>query len=330
MSIEALSAVLSFNVSDATRKLVLIGLANHAHKDGTAAYAGVKLLADYANCAPRTVQRHVATLLDMGFLREGDQSVVNSDIEPRYRPIVYEVALTTSVAQKWMAGRAPGRRDASAVHGSVGGAVSARNRRGDNLAPLAGGTGRDDQDAARPRGDRLSPLDAPLRGDKSGVTGVTDPAFRGDTHVTQTVLEPTAEPNPKTYVAADASTDVEEQADPPLTAAQPSTPRAPAGTARGSRLPDGFEVTPRMRAWAAEKAPLVDLDYETGQFTGYWRTVSGGKGVKLDWPLVWMTWMTRTQKRAAGRSNGSGRYSPGNRHVVGDAAMHDERRRHFA
>ncbi|MFD0485711.1 helix-turn-helix domain-containing protein [Kineococcus sp. GCM10028916] len=78
MSVEATSAVLSLYVGDSTRKLVLIGLANHAHRDGRAAYAGIETLAAYANCSARTVQRHFAKLVVDGFIREGDRSVIDA------------------------------------------------------------------------------------------------------------------------------------------------------------------------------------------------------------------------------------------------------------
>ena len=195
MSVQALSAALSFDVGDSTRKLVLLGLANHAHDDGTAAYAGVEKLAKYANCSARTVQRHIAKLLEDGFLREGDQTVIDPRIPARYRPIAYEVALSETIAMTWADERGDsGRRQTAAGHGKRGGTASAQVKRGDNLSPLIDGSPAGSLDGLNPalvakavagfRGDNLSPLKpvdnsasgvtlAPVRGDTTDSSGVT-------------------------------------------------------------------------------------------------------------------------------------------------------------
>lgn len=109
MSIEVLAAVLRMNVGDPTVKLVLIGLANHAHADGTAAWPTVERLGEYACCSRRTVQRSLATLKAAGHIRPGDQRLVAH--LGRYASTVYDVATSEAQVQEW---------------------------RGANLAPLAG------------------------------------------------------------------------------------------------------------------------------------------------------------------------------------------------
>lgn len=53
---------------DPTAKLVLLGLANHAHKDGTEAFPAVKTLADYASVSERTARRHLGDLRKTGYI----------------------------------------------------------------------------------------------------------------------------------------------------------------------------------------------------------------------------------------------------------------------
>lgn len=230
MSVEALSAVLSFNVGDSTRKLILIGLANHAHRDGTAAYAGIETLAAYANCSGRTVQRHVAKLVEDGFIREGDQSVIDPRIPARYRPISYEVAMTEATAQTWALTRSDeGRRQIAAAHGRRSGSTSSQLSRGDNLTPLAGTEPTESSlpSVAALRGDKLSPLQvvdnyprgdnlSPLKAVDNHGSGVTSRAVRGDTGdasgVTPVSPKPSIEPTTKTTYTSGRERDVEASA----------------------------------------------------------------------------------------------------------------------
>lgn len=71
MSIEAVGRALSAPIGG-NCKVVLLGVANHAHRDGTNAYPSIETLALYAHCDRRTAQRNVRKLEDEGFLeREG-------------------------------------------------------------------------------------------------------------------------------------------------------------------------------------------------------------------------------------------------------------------
>ena len=180
MSIETMSHVLGLDVGDSTRKLVLIGYANHAHADGTAAFPGVATVARYANCSTRTVQRHVAQLLEDGYLREGDQSLVALKRADQ-RPIVYDVAMSSLERDRWRADATDGRRAQAAHQGRIGGHVSAINAqvaRGDNLTPRA-----ESEFSQVNRGDNLSPRPDGLRGDTESPNGVTPVTERGDTAV---------------------------------------------------------------------------------------------------------------------------------------------------
>jgi hypothetical protein len=81
---------------------------------------------------------------------------------------------------------------------------------------------------------------------------------------------------------------------------QPSKPDG----RRGTRLPEGFEVTESMKAWAREHAPLANrTDHET--FIDHWRGQSGQRAVKRDWEATWRNWMRRVQDNRSSR-NGNG------------------------
>lgn len=83
----------------------------------------------------------------------------------------------------------------------------------------------------------------------------------------------------------------------PTPSPTPPLPKEEAPRARGTRLPDDFTVTDEMRAWAAQKAPGVDVDAATEEFADYWRAVAGAKGVKLDWIATWRNDMRRKSER---------------------------------
>ena len=203
MSIEASSFVLGLSMGrgNGIRKLILLGFANHADKHGQGAYPSTQTIADYGECDVRTVQRHVGWLLANGFLHEGDQQMVDH-LDPRYRPIVYDVAMSPDQIHLWAAGAGPpsGNRVRAAQVGRRGGRASSQVARGDRLTPLS-----ENESPQVTRGDRLSPLETERRGDNSSGSGVTNPAFRGDTGVTRTVHEPSREPSSSSPAPASAA-----------------------------------------------------------------------------------------------------------------------------
>src|SRR5690606_23786411 len=113
------------------RKLILLGYANHADKFGRGAYPSTRTIADYAECDVRTVQRHLRWLTERGYLHEGDQRMV-AHLDPRYRPIVYDVAITTEQIEQWAIGTGPDStsRARAAQAGRRGGRASSQLSRG--------------------------------------------------------------------------------------------------------------------------------------------------------------------------------------------------------
>ncbi|MGQ4531823.1 helix-turn-helix domain-containing protein [Dermabacteraceae bacterium P13138] len=93
MSLDAvLWALRDSDPPDAIAHVILIGIANHANPDGTAAYPTATTLAKYAHCSKRTVLTKMRLLEDMGLIRRGDQRLV-AHLRAGYRPIVWDVAM---------------------------------------------------------------------------------------------------------------------------------------------------------------------------------------------------------------------------------------------
>ncbi|MBQ0893437.1 helix-turn-helix domain-containing protein [Micromonospora sp. U56] len=71
---------------------VLIGLANHAHANGRAAYPSQERLAHYARKSVRSVQNDLKTLAGLGLIRRGDQRHT-AFLPADRRPVVYDLAM---------------------------------------------------------------------------------------------------------------------------------------------------------------------------------------------------------------------------------------------
>jgi hypothetical protein len=76
---------------------------------------------------------------------------------------------------------------------------------------------------------------------------------------------------------------------------------------RATRIPEGFEVTQAMKAWAATKAPYADLRLETEKFINYWTARSGKDATKLDWAATWRNWILNAKTSQPARMDHSAR-----------------------
>jgi hypothetical protein len=76
---------------------------------------------------------------------------------------------------------------------------------------------------------------------------------------------------------------------------------------RGARVvPDTFVVTDKMRAWAQEKFPSVDIEYETEKMRDF-----EFKDTKTDWVRTWSRWMrTAWERMGQGTSHRSSATHP--------------------
>lgn len=109
MSIEAVGRTLPAPLGG-NAKVILLGMANHAHADGTNAYPSMETLAGYAHCDRRTAQRNVRKLEGDGFIeREG----VGPAGQTRYRVVF----------GRWEGGgKMPGPNAAGGIEGQGGAA----------------------------------------------------------------------------------------------------------------------------------------------------------------------------------------------------------------
>ena len=86
----------------------------------------------------------------------------------------------------------------------------------------------------------------------------------------------------------------------------PAVADAPAApTAKGHRLPDGWEPRPEVIQQMASEAPHVDLRREHTKFTDYWTSQPGARGRKTDWNAVWRNWVRRAAEQAPRTGNRS-------------------------
>lgn len=72
-------------------------------------------------------------------------------------------------------------------------------------------------------------------------------------------------------------------------------------TTRGTRVPDPFDVTGPMIAWALERCPGIDWERETEKFVNYWTAASGRTATKRDWVAAWRNWMFKADDYAGAR-----------------------------
>lgn len=102
MSIEATAWALSVeDVPDSTARVILLGLANHADREGRAAWPSVATLAEYAVCSERTAHRRLRDLEELGLIRRGDQRLVDH-LPGNRRPVVYDLPVGVT---RWQVGR---------------------------------------------------------------------------------------------------------------------------------------------------------------------------------------------------------------------------------
>lgn len=122
--------------------------------------------------------------------------------------------------------------------------------------------------------------------------------LNGSTNETATFLSPIPIPKEEEVVREEKTEET------PQAAAPPKPERR-----KGTRLSDPFFLTADMKAWARVKRPQVDLTEETEKFCNHFRSVSGQKGVRLDWVLTWKNWIlnARGTNGTNQQSNGIGR-----------------------
>lgn len=88
---------------------VLYALADRANDDGTAAWPSQEWIAYRARCTDRTVRNHLANLEARGVVKKGDQDLI-SHIQTNRRPVVWDLNMDSSRAEKWCPENISGRK----------------------------------------------------------------------------------------------------------------------------------------------------------------------------------------------------------------------------
>lgn len=92
--------------------------------------------------------------------------------------------------------------------------------------------------------------------------------------------------------------------------AAPRTGKKP--TNRGTRIPQPFNLTRKMRDWAEKECPQVDAITETKKFTNHYRAATGQKATKRDWEATWENWILNARDRYGVNRNGNSNRTNGN------------------
>jgi hypothetical protein len=90
----------------------------------------------------------------------------------------------------------------------------------------------------------------------------------------------------------------------------PPSAAAAAKPQRGTRIPDPFDVSADMVAWARQACPHVDGKRETEKFINYWRAKSGRDATKVEWPATWRNWMLNAAERTGRPSSPPNGHTP--------------------
>jgi hypothetical protein len=69
---------------------------------------------------------------------------------------------------------------------------------------------------------------------------------------------------------------------------------------RGHRLPDDWQPTPELIAWAKTECPGIDDRTETEKFRNHWLSKTGRDATKHDWGLTWKNWLLRARDEYGG------------------------------
>src|SRR4051794_3833576 len=103
MSIEAVAWALTVPIGG-NAKVILLGLANHAHPDGTEAYPSLDTLATYAACDRSTARRNVRKLAEDGWI---EQRGFGPQGQAKYRLVLegWQNATPTQAASEGVAKR---------------------------------------------------------------------------------------------------------------------------------------------------------------------------------------------------------------------------------
>jgi hypothetical protein len=82
---------------------------------------------------------------------------------------------------------------------------------------------------------------------------------------------------------------------------------------RGTRLPEGWQPSELLRAWASKEHPGVDVPRALDEFRDYWEALPGSRACKLDWEKTFKNRIRDLSTHMKGSSNGTRRESASER-----------------
>lgn len=74
--------------------------------------------------------------------------------------------------------------------------------------------------------------------------------------------------------------------------------------AKGTRLPEDWELPQAWRQWAIDETPNIDPDREAAKFRDYWVGKSGAGATKKDWQATWRNWCRNAEERHGKKGGG--------------------------
>ena len=96
-------------------------------------------------------------------------------------------------------------------------------------------------------------------------------------------------------------------------------------TTRGARLAEGWLPDPELFKWAVKERPDLDITKTVESFRDYWHSVSGAKGVRIKWELVFRNWVRNQRNGTSGqKGNGTRKQTLSERHAAArESAVND-------
>lgn len=71
----------------------------------------------------------------------------------------------------------------------------------------------------------------------------------------------------------------------------PPAQRKGGSGAKGTRLPEDWELPEDWYAWAKQSRPEIDIRLEADKFKDYWLSKSGSNATKICWKRTWRNWI---------------------------------------
>ena len=93
--------------------------------------------------------------------------------------------------------------------------------------------------------------------------------------------------------------------DPVMNAAANAKRKPKTTTAKGERLPEGWQLPRSWGQWAFEEGmPIEEIRRQADMFRDYWHGLPGARGRKADWQATWRNWIRKAIEDGKGGRHG--------------------------